>query len=208
MKTRRLVRRSLLTAAVSTASLFATLDSRAVGFEITASPASSGIQRVQYQPGQQGQPAQANPAVTAELKKMFEESGQPMPSMNPRDLPNAQGQTNNVRPIYGRHHRPEQESCRCRSSSTGSSRLCGTATGSSVRWIQRRSGSETTGRTRAASGHAESSNRRSDDSEQQAKCVSEWYAEPPCKSESTNARSRRSSCGRKSVAGPELPPPE
>ncbi len=98
MKTRRLVRRSLLTAAVSTASLFATLDSRAVGFEITASPASSGIQRVQYQPGQQGQPAQANPAVTAELKKMFEESGQPMPSMNPRDLPNAQGQTNNVRP--------------------------------------------------------------------------------------------------------------
>ena len=98
MKTRRLVRRSLLTAAVSTASLLATLESRALGFEITASPASSGIQRVQYQPGQQGQPAQANPAVTAELKKMFEESGQPMPSMNPRDLPNAQGQTNNVRP--------------------------------------------------------------------------------------------------------------
>jgi YHS domain-containing protein len=98
MKTRRLVRRSLLTAAVSTASLLATLESRALGFEITASPASSGIQRVQYQPGQQGQPAQANPAVTAELKKMFEESGQPMPSMNPRDLPNAQGQPNNVRP--------------------------------------------------------------------------------------------------------------
>jgi YHS domain-containing protein len=99
MKTRRLVRRSLLTAAVSTASLLATFESRALGFEITASPASSGIQRVQYQPGQQGQPAQANPAVTAELKKMFEESGQPMPSMNPRDLPNAQGQQmNNVRP--------------------------------------------------------------------------------------------------------------
>ena len=99
MKTRRLVRRSLLTAAVSTASLLATFESRALGFEITASPASSGIQRVQYQPGQQGQPSQANPAVTAELKKMFEESGQPMPSMNPRDLPNAQGQQmNNVRP--------------------------------------------------------------------------------------------------------------
>jgi DNA topoisomerase IA len=91
MKTRRLVRRSFLTAAVSTASLLATMESQALGFESTVSPSASGIQRVQYQPGQQGQPAQANPAVTAELKKMFEESGQPMPSMNPRDLPNAQG---------------------------------------------------------------------------------------------------------------------
>ncbi len=98
MKTRRLVRRSFLTAAVSTASLLATMESQALGFESTVSPSASGIQRVQYQPGQQGQPAQANPAVTAELKKMFEESGQPMPSMNPRDLPNAQGQMNNVRP--------------------------------------------------------------------------------------------------------------
>ncbi len=99
MKTRRLVRRTFLTAAVSTASLLATLESQALGFEITVSPSTSGIQRVQYQPGQQGQPAQANPAVTAELKKMFEESGQPMPSMNARDLPNAQGQQmNNVRP--------------------------------------------------------------------------------------------------------------
>lgn len=99
MKTRRLVRRSLLTAAVSTASLLATLESRALGFEITISPSTSGIQRVQYQPGQQEQPVQANPAVTAELKKMFEANGQPMPSMNPRDLPNAQGQQmNNVRP--------------------------------------------------------------------------------------------------------------
>ena len=99
MKTRRLVRRSLLTAAVSTASLLATLESQAVGFEITVSPSTSGIQRVQYQPDQQSQPAQANPAVTAELKKMFEANGQPMPSMNPRDLPNAQGQQmNNVRP--------------------------------------------------------------------------------------------------------------
>lgn len=99
MKTHRLVRRSLLTAAVSTASLLATLESRALGFETTISPSTSGIQRVQYQPGQQGQPAQANPAVTAELKKMFEANGQPMPSMNPRDLPNAQGQQmNNVRP--------------------------------------------------------------------------------------------------------------
>jgi YHS domain-containing protein len=99
MKTRRLVRRSLLTAAVSTASLLATLESQALGFEITVSPSTSGIQRVQYQPGQQAQPAQANPAVTAELKKMFEANGQPMPSMNPRDLPNAQGQQmNNVRP--------------------------------------------------------------------------------------------------------------
>jgi YHS domain-containing protein len=98
MKTRRLVRRSLLTAAVSTASLLATLESQALGFEITVSSSTSGIQRVQYQPGQQGQPAQANPAVTAELKKMFEANGQPMPSMNPRDLPNAQGQMNNVRP--------------------------------------------------------------------------------------------------------------
>ena len=99
MKTRRLVRRSFLTAAVSTASLLATLESQAFGFEITVSPSPSGIQRVQYQPGQQGQPAQTNPAVTAELKKMFEANGQPMPSMSPRDLPNAQGQQmNNVRP--------------------------------------------------------------------------------------------------------------
>ncbi len=54
MKTRRLVRRSLLTAAVSTASLLATLESQALGFEITVSPSTSGIQRVQYQPWSRG----------------------------------------------------------------------------------------------------------------------------------------------------------
>ncbi len=88
MKTRKLVRRSLFTAALSTASMMSTFT--ATAFALDSGAPSSGIQLVQYQPGQQAQNA-AQPAtsVESELRKMFEESGQPMPSMRPQDLPNA-----------------------------------------------------------------------------------------------------------------------
>ncbi len=100
MRTRKLARRTLLTVALSTASFISTPDSEAIGFESAVRTSASGIQLVQYQSGQpaanNGQP---NPGVTAELKRMFEENGQPMPSMNPQDLPNGQvHQTNPVRP--------------------------------------------------------------------------------------------------------------
>lgn len=90
MSTRRLVRR---VAAVSTITLSGTF--LAAGMSAFEGNQTS-IQRVQYQPGQPTPPASG---VTAELQKMFDESGQPMPSMRPQDLPNAQGQQMNmVRP--------------------------------------------------------------------------------------------------------------
>jgi len=90
MTTRKTLRRVILGAAVSTASMSNFVDSSVFGFESASKVPSSRIQRVQYQPGQpSGQP---NSAVTQELNRMFQESGQPMPSMNPQDLPNAQGQ--------------------------------------------------------------------------------------------------------------------
>ena len=83
MSTRKSMRRSLLVAAVTAACSVPSVQS------IVAS--DSGIQKVQYQPGQQGQPMpNPNSAVSQELKRMFEESGRPMPSMNPGQLPNAQ----------------------------------------------------------------------------------------------------------------------
>ena len=87
MTNRHFVRRALLTAAITAT---ATTDtSFALGFE-------NGIEQVDYQPGQPGQmPPQGNTTVTQELNRMFQESGQPMPSMNERDLPNAN------RPIQG-----------------------------------------------------------------------------------------------------------
>ncbi len=88
MTTRRLVRRALLAAAVSTATMVPTNDSGAFGVE--SSRTGSGIQQVQYQPGQASPPPSGT--VSQELNRMFQESGQPMPSMRPQDLPNAQGQ--------------------------------------------------------------------------------------------------------------------
>lgn len=88
MKTRKLVRRTLFAAALSTASMMSTFTSSA--FAMDSGKPSSGIQLVQYQPGQQAQNAtQPATSVEAELRKMFEESGQPMPSMRQQDLPNA-----------------------------------------------------------------------------------------------------------------------
>jgi YHS domain-containing protein len=88
MKTRKLVRRALFTAALSTASMMSNFTSSA--FALDSGKPSSGIELVQYQPGPQAQNAtQPAPSVEAELRKMFEESGQPMPSMRPQDLPNA-----------------------------------------------------------------------------------------------------------------------
>ncbi len=54
----------------------------------------------QYQPGEPGkQIPQGNTSVTQELNRMFLESGQTMPSMNPRDLPNGNVPTHGqVRP--------------------------------------------------------------------------------------------------------------
>ena len=88
MKTRKLVRRTLFAAALSTASMMSNFTSSA--FALDSGKPSSGIQLVQYQPGQQAQNAtQPATSVESELRKMFEESGQPMPSMRPQDLPNA-----------------------------------------------------------------------------------------------------------------------
>lgn len=100
MKTRKLVRRAFFTAALSTASLVPTVNSHVIAFESGMRASGSSIQLIQYQPGQSPPGnSQPNPAVTAELKRMFEENGQPMPSMNPRDLPNAQGQqASTIRP--------------------------------------------------------------------------------------------------------------
>ena len=89
MTTRRLVRRALLAAAVSTATMVPTNDSGAFGVE-SSSKTGSGIQQVQYQSGQASPPPSGT--VSQELNRMFQESGQPMPSMRPQDLPNAQGQ--------------------------------------------------------------------------------------------------------------------
>ena len=100
MKTHKLVHRAVFTAALSTASMFTSVSSVAMASESGLKTSASGIQLVQYQPAQNA-PAntQPNPAVTAELKRMFEESGQPMPSMNAKDLPNAQSQhSSNIRP--------------------------------------------------------------------------------------------------------------
>lgn len=100
MKTHKFVHRAVFTAALSTASIFTSASSIAMASESGFRTSSSGIQLVQYQPPQSAPVnAQPNPAVTAELKRMFEESGQPMPSMNANELPNAQGQqANNIRP--------------------------------------------------------------------------------------------------------------
>jgi YHS domain-containing protein len=83
MSTRKSMRRSLLIAAVTAACSVPSVHT------IVAS--DSGIEQVQYQPGQQGQSIpNPNSAVSQELKRMFEESGRPMPPMNPSQLPNAQ----------------------------------------------------------------------------------------------------------------------
>ena len=89
MTTRRLVCRALLAAAVSTATVVQTNGSVAFGFE-TAAKAGTGIQQAQFQHGQPASPPGGT--VSQELNRMFQESGQPMPSMRPQDLPNAQGQ--------------------------------------------------------------------------------------------------------------------
>ncbi len=94
MTTCKTLRRAILGAAVSTVSMVNFLESPVFGFESASETPSSGIQRVQYQPGQTG--GQPNSAVTQELNRMFQESGQPMPSMNPQDLPNAQGQNSSM----------------------------------------------------------------------------------------------------------------
>ncbi len=94
MTTRKNLRRKLFTAAVSTALMLSAVNSSAITYESTVRGPSSGIQRVQYQTGQAGQPngqpgGQPDSSVSAELQKIFEANGQPMPSMNERDLPNA-----------------------------------------------------------------------------------------------------------------------
>ncbi|MCA9009099.1 MAG: hypothetical protein KDB01_05100, partial [Planctomycetaceae bacterium] len=63
----------------------------ATAFTISAVQATQvfGFQQTQYQPGQPGaQIPQGNTSVTQELNRMFRESGQEMPSMNPQELPN------------------------------------------------------------------------------------------------------------------------
>jgi YHS domain-containing protein len=93
MTTRRFVRRALLAASVSTAAFVQTHDSAVFGYD-TSSNAASGVRQTQYQPSQ-GK-AVPNASVSQELNRMFQESGQPMPSMNASDLPNAQGQQSHL----------------------------------------------------------------------------------------------------------------
>ena len=76
MSNRKSIRRTLLAAAITMSGAHATT--------------ASGFQQQQYQPGQPGQQIpQGNSTVTQELNRMFQESGQQMPSMNSKDLPNA-----------------------------------------------------------------------------------------------------------------------
>ncbi len=84
MKNRKLIRKMLVAATVTMATGIGT----------------SAFAVQQYQPGEPGkQIPQGNTSVTQELNRMFQESGQPMPSMNPQDLPNANAATGGqVRP--------------------------------------------------------------------------------------------------------------
>jgi YHS domain-containing protein len=76
MSNRKLIRRTFLAAAMTMSGAHAT--------------SASGFQQEQYQPGQPGQQIpQGNSSVTQELNRMFQESGQQMPSMNAQELPNA-----------------------------------------------------------------------------------------------------------------------
>ena len=77
MTNRRIIRRSLFAAAMTV-------------FAATDGTSAQGFDQGQYQPGQPGQQIpQGNTTVTQELNRMFQESGQQMPSMNPHELPNA-----------------------------------------------------------------------------------------------------------------------
>ena len=76
MSNRKFIRRTLLVATITISGAHATT--------------ASGFQQDLYQPGQPGQQIpQGNSTVTHELNRMFQESGQQMPSMNAKDLPNA-----------------------------------------------------------------------------------------------------------------------
>ena len=76
MSNRKLIRRTFLAAALTMSGAHAAT--------------ASGSQQGQYQPGQPGQQIpQGNSTVTRELNRMFQESGQQMPSMNAKELPNA-----------------------------------------------------------------------------------------------------------------------
>ena len=88
MKAKKLTRRALLAAALT---ISAAADGRN----------ARGFEQGQYQPGQPGQQiSQGNTQVTQELNRMFQESGQQMPSMNAHELPNANVPTQGtVRPL-------------------------------------------------------------------------------------------------------------
>ena len=76
MSHRKFIRRTILAAALTMSGADAT--------------SASGFQQGQYQPGQPGQQIpQGHNSVTRELNRMFQESGQQMPSMNAKELPNA-----------------------------------------------------------------------------------------------------------------------
>ncbi len=76
----------------------------AAAMSVSAAGASTafGVEQGQYQPGQPGkQIPQGNTSVTQELNRMFQESGQQMPSMNPQELPNANAPTQGqIRPLH------------------------------------------------------------------------------------------------------------
>ncbi len=120
MRNRHFVHRVLLTAAVTASAAQAA--SPALGFE-------NGIVQTSFQPGQPvPQVPQGNSSVTQELNRMFQESGQPMPSMVAQELPNA-----NV-PIQGKVQPRAAAATSSSSSSTGFfSRVFGKLRGNSTK---------------------------------------------------------------------------
>ena len=96
MSNRKFIRRTFLAAAMTMSGACVTT--------------ASGFQQGQYQPGQPGQQIpQGNSTVTQELNRMFQESGQAMPSMNAQELPNANVPTQGkVRPTQPQNQTPNK----------------------------------------------------------------------------------------------------
>ncbi|MBC7967226.1 MAG: hypothetical protein H7Z17_15030 [Fuerstia sp.] len=96
MSNRKFIRRTFLAAAMTMSGACVTT--------------ASGFQQGPSQPGQPGQQIpQGNSTVTQELNRMFQESGQPMPSMNAQELPNANVPTQGkVRPTQPQNQTPNR----------------------------------------------------------------------------------------------------
>ena len=112
----KFIRRTFLAAALTMSGVHATT--------------ASGFQQGQYQPGEPGrQIPQGNSTVTQELNRMFQESGQQMPSMNPKELPNANVPTQGQ---IGPHSTPNQQQVNANSANHAQTKQTGTGGKQSV----------------------------------------------------------------------------